>query len=188
MQYILSHSAKGNEWKSHKYTSKDNKNGKWRYNYDKTSDAVNRSKNVGNDKKGTDRTDINVNRGTAAEALIKRERKSKDYSDYGLGTKVKQVRNEMAITNSKYNTQVPSERGRAKRSAEKELLGDAAENIRKRYATDNSIDSIARMQGIFSKIDEYRELGYSSEEIINNLLDKKDAATILSILNKKLEG
>lgn len=51
MQYILSHSAKGKEWKSHKYIKKVMSKGKWLYYYGKNKARGNKVTNK-NAKKG----------------------------------------------------------------------------------------------------------------------------------------
>lgn len=180
MQYVIRPTSKDvqhKEWKDHKYVSKKKKNGNWIYNYNIAKDTANRARKVNS-------PNINANRGSAAEAIVDSKR------DPALSYNIKKIRNERAITNPNYNRNAPSELGRAKRSAEKELLGDAAENIRKRHATDNSIDSVARMNAkdIFNKMEKYRKMGYSSEEIINDLLDEKEAIKILSLLKGNKEG
>lgn len=170
MQYVIRPTSKDvqhKEWKDHKYVSKKKKNGNWIYNYNIAKDTVNRARKVNS-------PNINANRGSAAEAIVDSKR------DPALSYNVKKIRNERAITNPNYNRNAPSELGRAKRSAEKELLGDSAENVRKRKATDNSLDSAARTNKIFDKVNRLREMGKSSKEIIDSL-SEEEAETLLAI-------
>lgn len=176
MYYIIAPTnldIKHGDWKNHKYKTKSKKNGKWIYDYDILKDTINRIKSVNSPQ-------INSNRGTASEALIDLETHNRNSKNIELGKKVKDVRDAKAITNPNYNWKAPSEYGRAKRAAEKEMLGNTPENIRKIKATDNSIDSIAKVTGIFDKVDSLRKQGFSSDEILDRLTDE-EAATLLSV-------
>ena len=173
MNYILSptleHSFKGTTWNNHKYIEIKTKNGKKRYIYPSVKDVKNMLKKYDNREsefsKGETRAEETKNYINALNSKI---------PGYKGATYVEvKNRQQQFIDSNRFNENAASERGRARRAAEANVLSKYMLDVERQKKADANSNKSQEYQKLVDSFDTAVEKYLKNDEIVLNSYTKR---------------